>query len=362
MYRLKLVRHERTPIAVAVVVAHLAVAWLFWIAGQALPPSETPDLKPELIYIQKVTVLPRPVAPAIPDPVEFRLVPQTSPQPAMPDPSVIPVDLLDAPQPGPDPAPSTATEVTSPGPLNAGEKGFPGIGETRGLKVLRRVVPKYPVEAGRRGEEGTTFLLVHVDAAGRPGEMRLAKTSGFKRLDDAAALAARKWLFEPFVKDGKATDSWTLLELRFSLSRYSYSRILDNAAGSQEEQVRSGDADVGMPGGELALRHLFERMATSPLADAPAELAQKESEPLRIAFVQWGNVRSIRFMQRAAEKGTSVHRIRPEYRAGSGRSEVAVQWGMYEVRQEHATTVWRIAMDSTGEIWSVHAGIAPWSK
>ena len=192
--------------------------------------------------------------------------------------------------------------------------------------------------------------------------MRLARSSGYKRLDDAAVLAAGKWRFEPFVKEGKSTESWTLLELRFSLSRYSYSRIADDSAGTQGEQIRSGDADIGMAGGEAALRRLFEQMAAGPLNYAPAELTQKESELLRIAFIQWGNVRSIRFMQRAAEHGTSVHRIRQEYRGGGARTEVALQWGMYAVPKDHETSVWRIAMDSSGEIWSVHAGIAPWSK
>ena len=83
---------------------------------------------------------------------------------------------------------------------------------------------------------------------------------------------------------------------------------------------------------------------------------------LRIAFVQWGAVRSIRFMQRAADIGTSIHKIRQEYRGGGAQTEVALQWGMYEVRQEHETTVWQIGMDSTGEIWSVRAGVAPWSR
>ena len=49
--------------------------------------------------------------------------------------------------------------------------------------------------------------------------MRLARTSGFKLLDDAAIPRGRQMgRFEPFVKEGKPDEAWTLLELRFSLS------------------------------------------------------------------------------------------------------------------------------------------------
>jgi periplasmic protein TonB len=353
MRHLKIFR-GRYGIGVAVLLIHVAVLCLFWLAGQARRESGTADPPAEIIYIRKVEVPPRPVNPANPDPVEFRLVPLTSPQPQAPAPSVIPIDTLDAPIPGPDPAPSTAAEVTLPGPVNAGEKGFPGIGETRGLKVLKRVVPRYPVEAGRRGEEGTAFLLVHVDAKGRPGEMRLARSSGFRRLDDASTLAARKWVFEPHVKDGKPVDSWTLLEMRFNLARYNYSRIEVDAAGTPGELVRMGEADIGPPGGEAALLRFLEALAAGSMPE--------ETGPLRLAFMQWGDVKSIRFMQRAAGTDTSHHRVRPEFQAGRVSNQVAVQWGMYEVRQEQKTSVWRIAIDSSGEIWSAHAGVAPWSK
>jgi periplasmic protein TonB len=360
MRRMKVFRQERSAIAAAVLLAHVAAAWLFWLAGQARMDFDTPVLA-DLIYITKVEVPPRPLTPGNPDP-EFRLVPLTSPQPQVPAPSVIPIDTLEAPIPGPDPAPSTAVEISLPGPVKAGESGFPGIGETRGLKVLKRVVPRYPVEAGRRGEEGTTFLLVHVDAKGRPGEMRLARSSGFRRLDDAATLAARKWIFEPHVKDGKPVDSWTLLEMRFNLARYSYSRIEVDARGTPDEMVRMGEADIGPPGGEAALLRFFQALAAGSLPDAPVALAQKESGTLRLAFMDWGEVKSIRFMQRAAGTDTSFQRIRPEYQVGRASNQVAVQWGMYEVRQEQKTSVWRIAIDGSGEIWSAHAGVAPWSK
>ena len=133
MRRLKTFGHQRSAVALAVLMAHVAVVWLFWLAGQARIHFDTPGLS-DLIYIMKVEVPPRQITPGNPDPVEFRLLPQTSPQPQMPRPSVIPVDTFDSPQPGPDPAPSTVVAITSPGPVNAGQGGFPGVGETRGLR------------------------------------------------------------------------------------------------------------------------------------------------------------------------------------------------------------------------------------
>jgi protein TonB len=360
MRRLKAVRLEHSAIAIAVLLTHVAVVILFWLVGQARMDTGVPDVNPELIYIRKVDATPRPVAPGNPDPVEFRLVPLTSPQPRMPRPSVIPVDILDAPLPGPDPAPSAVATITAPGPGSAGDTGDYGAGAGQGLKVLQRVVPRYPMVAGRRGEQGRTFLLVHIDDKGRPVEVKVAKTSGYRRLDEAAVQAARKWRFEPMMKDGRAVDTWTALDLGFSLFRYNFTRIHEQPAGAEGELVRDGATDAGVPGGETALRRFLDDLATGALPYFPGEIARKESAMLRTALGQWGTPQSVRFMEVAGEAGTRTHKIKQDYVPNAGADEVAVQWEMYEVRHGRLTSVWRVAIDRSGEIWSAHAGPAPW--
>jgi len=78
-------------------------------------------------------------------------------------------------------------------------------------------IPDYPPESQARDETGTTQLEVLVDVDGRPLEIKIAKTSGFRRLDDAAKKAFMKCRFTPAVVNGQPSQSlqgiiyeWTL--------------------------------------------------------------------------------------------------------------------------------------------------------
>jgi protein TonB len=56
---------------------------------------------------------------------------------------------------------------------------------------------RFPVQAQERAQEGVVFLEVKVDASGRVSETRLLRSSGFNRLDRAAAASVRnEWLFD----------------------------------------------------------------------------------------------------------------------------------------------------------------------
>ena len=164
------------------------------------------------------------------------------------------------------------------------------------------------------------------------------------------------------MKDGRAVDTWTTLDLGFSLFRYAFSRIHEEPAGGEGELVRNSATDAGVPGGEAALRRFLDELAIGSLPYSPPELALRDSAALRTAFSQWGAVQSVRFMQVAGESGTRIHKVRQAYSNGVGVNDVAVQWEMYEVHQDRRTSVWRVAIDRSGEIWSAHAGVAPWSR
>jgi periplasmic protein TonB len=350
-------RHEHKAIAMAVLMAHVSLAWFFWIVGQKRMQSAIPAPQPELVYIQKVSLQPRPVAPANRVPVAFTAL--SVPQLEMPR-LEIPYEALDSPQVGPDSTPA-APSLTEAGPANAGDAGDPGSGVGQGLNALRRVVPKYPADSVRRGDQGRTLLLLHVDDKGRPVEVRVTRSSGYTRLDEAAVRAAWKWRFEPARKEGQTVDRWTKLDLGFNLFRYTFSRIQEEA-GFEGELIRNDATDAGVPGGEEALRRFIDELAAGSLLYMSADVARQESDALRTALGQWGKVQTVHFMQVAGEPGTHTHKVRQEYTGGVGPTDVAVRWGMYEVRQERGTSVWRVAIDRAGEIWSAHAGAASWSR
>ena len=78
--------------------------------------------------------------------------------------------------------------------------------------------PVYPPSARRRGYHGLVILIVEVLADGRPGEVRIGRSSGYKILDNAAQKAATRWSFEPGRKNGKAVRMLAEVPVRFVLN------------------------------------------------------------------------------------------------------------------------------------------------
>jgi protein TonB len=61
--------------------------------------------------------------------------------------------------------------------------GGPGTGHLR-EKIQSRIV--YPEEAIRRGQEGEVLLRIRIGDGGVPKEIRVARSSGARTLDEAA--------------------------------------------------------------------------------------------------------------------------------------------------------------------------------
>jgi len=77
---------------------------------------------------------------------------------------------------------------------------------------------KYPPAAVRQHIEGKVLLKVLVGADGSPQEVTVEKSSGHRELDQAAIAAAKTWMFNPGSSGGKATASYALIPINFSLS------------------------------------------------------------------------------------------------------------------------------------------------
>ena len=74
--------------------------------------------------------------------------------------------------------------------------------------------PQYPRASMRRGEHGEVLVLVRVGANGRVTDVELVGSSRHPRLDRAAITAARRWRFEPAMRDGQPVPG----ELRIPFS------------------------------------------------------------------------------------------------------------------------------------------------
>jgi protein TonB len=78
--------------------------------------------------------------------------------------------------------------------------------------------PDYPLALREQGIGGVVWLRVWVDGDGRPGEIRLARGSGYRLLDDAAMLVVRHWRFVPARSGNQTLASWVEFPIRFALS------------------------------------------------------------------------------------------------------------------------------------------------
>jgi protein TonB len=77
--------------------------------------------------------------------------------------------------------------------------------------------PLYPRIARKRGQEGIVLLEVFVSINGKAGDIRIAESSGYETLDEAAEKAVRRWLFTPGMQNGKTIAMWVKVPIRFML-------------------------------------------------------------------------------------------------------------------------------------------------
>ena len=251
----------------------------------------------------------------------------------------------------------TAGEQVASSQLGSGRPDVPStLASDAGIAVLQRVLPQYPIESVRAGEEGSAVLQVLVDESGKASEVRVARSTGFNRLDDSAVKAVSLWKFAPSTKGALPVATWGELELRFELYRVTVSRIVDAPLDLVPPgQILNVANDSPVPGGEIALRGLMKevRSANADAFDAP--WLRDELKRMKEALAGWGEAGAIEFHGAAAGNRWRSYEVRREFRKGGARETVELRWDVYRVSHEHGMTEWRIAIDRDGDIWCAHA-------
>jgi protein TonB len=152
--------------------------------------------------------------------------PPPPPEIDTPPPYVPPPEIsIDVPT---DSGPTTAiSNVTSQRPVAAPAPIAPKATEHETVRVLpstqgkgaRITQPEYPPASRRAGEAGTVTLQVFVLESGKAGEVKVAKSSGFEKLDEAAVKEVqRNWRFVPGKEDGKPVAMWHTFAVTFRLT------------------------------------------------------------------------------------------------------------------------------------------------
>ena len=93
----------------------------------------------------------------------------------------------------------------------------PVVQAREGANYAKNPRPAYPRQAKREGWEGTTLLRVVVQPSGKPGAVRLQKSSGHDVLDEAAIAAVEKWTFAPATQGGAAIAGAVTVPIVFRL-------------------------------------------------------------------------------------------------------------------------------------------------
>jgi len=113
----------------------------------------------------------------------------------------------------------TNVKPTAPPPTKAPERASVKTPPSTTGKGARITQPEYPPSSRRAGEEGTVTLQVYVLETGKAGEVKVSKSSGFPKLDEAAVREVqRTWRFVPGKEDGKPTAMWHTFNVTFRLT------------------------------------------------------------------------------------------------------------------------------------------------
>jgi protein TonB len=157
-----------------------------------IPPPPPPPPPKNLPPPPPAYVPPVDIQVAAPTPVNAIAAVSNTPQPVAP-PSPLPV--VQAPPAPPAPPVVTAAVISASGC----EK------------------PEYPSASKRLEEEGTVQLKFLVGVDGRVIESAIEKSSGFRRLDEAARAGLSKCQFKPGTVDGKPQQSWASMKYTWRL-------------------------------------------------------------------------------------------------------------------------------------------------
>ena len=193
-----------------VVLAHLGIlVAVIYAPAQPIPlVVEPPSIQGVIVASEPIIEPEKPVPPPPPPPPQEK--PQ--PKPKFPLPKASPSERAPVQEAEPSPAPVVEPQrPTEPVP----EAVTPPQADA---SQLNNPAPAYPQISRRLKEEGIVLLEILVKADGTLGDLRLKKTSGYSRLDEAAQRAVKTWRFVPAKRAGEPIDYWYELPIEFSLN------------------------------------------------------------------------------------------------------------------------------------------------
>ena len=167
-------------------------------------PIERPQQETTRIVMPK---LPTPTPPQVHAP---ELLIEETPIVAPADNRLLAVVILSADASGND-------RTSSGGDTGEAGTGEGGSGYSAFTTCTRRVMPLYPSDAKVRSATGRVTLLVQLDERGTLTILGVAKSSGWRSLDEAGVAALKRWKCSPVMENGRAVSVIVKQEFDFSL-------------------------------------------------------------------------------------------------------------------------------------------------
>lgn len=208
---------RHAPALLAGVLLHAALLGALYGLGGPKAPAQALQVVQALLLSEPTPARPAPTPAQTPAPARPVAPPSPLPTPPTPTPVAAP-----SPVPVPtSPAPAAAVPAagtTAPAALTA-----PAAPTSKGVRTAAAVQagacekPAYPSASVRLEEEGTVHLRFLVGVDGRVIQSEVLKTSGFKRLDEAARIGLAKCLFKPATVDGQPEQAWASIQYTWRL-------------------------------------------------------------------------------------------------------------------------------------------------
>jgi protein TonB len=201
---------QRHALGIALVVLlHLLLLWAIQ-SGLSRTVIQKAQVVVDVLLLAQDKPKPPEAPPAPPKP---QRAPQTPPAPVLPS---VPVPVAATPAPN---AVTVAPSAPAPAPAT------PAAPAARAESVRTAAVvnaaqcekPEYPSASRRLEEEGTVHLRFLVGIDGKVMQSEIEKSSGYKRLDEAARAGLAKCQFRPATVDGKPEQAWASMRYTWRL-------------------------------------------------------------------------------------------------------------------------------------------------
>ena len=207
---------ERAAGVLIVLAMHGAVLYGLWSVS-LLPKPDTATA----VFVDFIDPPPRQLKAPLKrePPVPAKLNKSRPPEPRLPEPSqqlvaeapvVSPSEVVAPPSPA-------STMIAAPAPTAPLPAEPVSLTSDLSVSCPVRTAPTYPALARRMGEEGEVVLRVELSEGGQIASVRVATSSGFSRLDEAALAAIKNWRCHAAQREGQPVRAVAIQPFKFSL-------------------------------------------------------------------------------------------------------------------------------------------------